>query len=29
VKEVYETEGIYNDSLVDVFERHTGLYLSL
>ena len=25
----YQAEGVYFDMLVDLFERHTGLYLSL
>jgi len=28
-KSVKEYNGVYNDSLVEVFERHTGMYTSL
>jgi len=29
IKTVYEGEGIYFDMLIDIFEMHTGLYLTL
>lgn len=29
MKSVKQYEGVYNDMLVEIFERHTGLYTSL